>query len=284
MAMSAGSTRARAEPGPALTLDEAAERLLRAKLAQPGPLGDAQLADLLRLLAKWRSQKVANTIVARDGTTVRAGPFAGLVLGAQGTEGGHAPRLLGCYEQELHPILEDLIGRGFARVVNIGCSDGYYAVGLARRMPGAVVHAHDTNPAAQAACAGTAAANGVAARVRIGGEVDHAALATLAGPDTLLIVDIEGAEEALLDPAAVPSLATATILVECHEGVHRGIATRLAARFAASHAVRRVDARLCGAELPPWLGGLSHLDQLLAVWEWRQAPTPWLLLEPRGAG
>jgi hypothetical protein len=27
--------------------------------------------------------------------------------------------------------------------------------------------------------------------------------------------------------------------------------------------------------------GLGHLDQLLAIWEWRMAPTPWLMLEPR---
>jgi hypothetical protein len=25
---------------------------------------------------------------------------------------------------------------------------------------------------------------------------------------------------------------------------------------------------------------LGHLDQLLAIWEWRMAPTPWLVLEP----
>jgi hypothetical protein len=28
------------------------------------------------------------------------------------------------------------------------------------------------------------------------------------------------------------------------------------------------------------MGGLSHLDQLLATWEWREQPTPWLVLEP----
>ena len=37
---------------------------------------------------------------------------------------------------------------------------------------------------------------------------------------------------------------------------------------------------LGAAALPPWLQAASHLDQLLAVWEWRSAPTPWLVLEP----
>jgi hypothetical protein len=262
-------------------LDKVAEERLRDIVAQPGPLGDAKLAAALRLLGKWRSQKLANTIVVRDGTAVQAGPFAGLVLGRHSTEGGHAPRLLGCYERELHPHLERLIARGFGRVVNIGCADGYYAVGLARRLPAARVAAHDADPRAQAACAATVAANGVADRVAIGGLVDHAALDALAGPDAWLVVDIEGAEDALLDPARAPALRAATILVECHEGARPGVTARLAARFAPTHAVTRVDPVLGAATLPDWLAGLSHLDQLLATWEWRDAPTPWLVLEPR---
>jgi len=26
--------------------------------------------------------------------------------------------------------------------------------------------------------------------------------------------------------------------------------------------------------------GLGHLDHLLATWEWRMGPTPWLVMEP----
>lgn len=263
-----------------MTITRTVDRLLRARLAAIPELDARQLEDTLRLLAKWRSQMIANTIVARMGTAVQAGPFAGLVLGPRGTEGGHAPRLLGIYERELHPQLERLIARGFARLVNIGCADGYYAVGLARRMPGTIVHAHDIDPKAREACAAMAAANGVAARIRIGGEVDHAALADLAGPDTWLLVDIEGNEDALLDPVAVPALRGATILVECHEGPRPGVTARMAARFAASHRVSRIDQQMLAAPLPEMFAPLSHLDQLLASWEWREQPTPWLVLEP----
>ena len=34
-------------------------------------------------------------------------------------------------------------------------------------------------------------------------------------------------------------------------------------------------------DLPPWLQELTHLDQLLAVWEWWQQPTPWLVMTPK---
>lgn len=262
-----------------MSITRMADRLVRQRFAAAPELDQAQLADALRILAKWRHQMIANTIVARDGTAVQRGPFEGQVLGREGTEGGHAPRLLGCYEQELHTTLERLIARGFHRVVNIGCADGYYAVGLARRMPGAVVHAHDIDPDAQRACAAMAAANGVADRVVVGGEVNHAMLRDLARPGTWLMVDIEGAEDGLLDPAAVPGLAACTILVECHEGPRPGITHRMADRFAATHLIQRIDQGVHAATLPAWMAGMSHLDQLLATWEWRQQPTPWLVME-----
>jgi hypothetical protein len=41
----------------------------------------------------------------------------------------------GCYEHELHGEIEQLVTRGFDAVLNIGCGEGYYAIGLARRMP-----------------------------------------------------------------------------------------------------------------------------------------------------
>ncbi|QYU67206.1 hypothetical protein J4558_19995 [Leptolyngbya sp. 15MV] len=41
-----------------MSLDSTAERMLRARLAGSAPLGDAGLADVLRLLAKWRHQKI----------------------------------------------------------------------------------------------------------------------------------------------------------------------------------------------------------------------------------
>jgi len=252
-----------------------AERLA----ANPEPNQD-ELNAMLRLLAKWRHGLIANTLRQRDGDSVQGGPFAGMHYQVRSAEGCEVPRLLGCYEQELAPVIEALIARGFGHVLNIGCAEGYYAVGMARRMPGSVVHAHDANPAAQQACRSLAEANGVATRVRIGGLFEGAQFADHPAGDTLVLLDIEGGEEALLDPARHPALAGHTILVECHDVVRPGLSARLAARFAASHAVTRIEHAIGPVTLPPWLAAMGHLDRLLAVWEWRSGPTPWLLLEP----
>jgi len=54
----------------------------------------------------------------------------------------------------------------------------------------------------------------------------------------------------------------------------------IATRIATTHQVTRLEQPYSQPELPAWMQGLGHLPQLLAIWEWRMAPSPWLVLEP----
>ena len=263
------------------SLNQTMDSLLRRALAKPEPLSGRDLEGILRLMGKWRHQMMSNSIIARDGPVVQAGPFAGMRLGQHSAEGCHAPKLLGCYEQALHPHFERFITVGFDAVLNIGCAEGYYAIGLARRMPGTEIFAHDLNEGAQRACRALAEANDVAERITIGGLVRGEDFARFADRNTLVLVDIEGGEEALLDPVAFPALRQLTLIVECHEERRRGMTDLIATRFAPTHQVTRLEQPFSQPELPAWMKDLGHLDQLLAIWEWRMAPTPWLIMEPR---
>src|SRR5262249_14170280 len=112
----------------------------RANALSPEPSLD-ELNELLRLLGRWRSRVLANTYMAREGTTIRGGPFAGMDYVTEATEGALIPRLLGTYESELHPYILAFARMGPEAVIDVGSAEGYYAVGLARLMPGTVVHA-----------------------------------------------------------------------------------------------------------------------------------------------
>lgn len=162
-------------------------RAIDAQLARLAalPQGPARLEAQLRQLAKWRSIVLANTLLQRGGGRVAHGPFAGMLYPVAAAEGGRAPRLLGVYEASLHPVIETVIARPYAGVIDIGSAEGYYAVGLALRMPAALIHARDTNPAARDLCGQLARANGVEDRLQIGGEVTHADLALCAEGPTL---------------------------------------------------------------------------------------------------
>jgi hypothetical protein len=256
------------------------EILLRKALAQRSALSNEDLNQLTRLLSKWRHGLITNTLVAERGNVVQTGPFAGLRFVGEVTEGCSAPRLLGCYEHELHPYVERLLLERWDAVLNVGCADGYYAVGLATRLPAVPVFAHDLNPLAQAACRAVAELNGVGDRVTVGGLFTPADFAAFADKKTWLLMDIEGAERELLDPVASPGLRAMTVVVECHDCFIPGLTDTLARRFADSHRVTRVEHRLAAPPLPDWLQRLGHLDQLLATWEWREGPTPWLVMEP----
>ncbi len=243
-----------------------------------GEASAGKLNNALRLLAKWRSALIQNSLVSTDGTRVRAGVFAGIEFLPQSAEGCHIAKLLGTYEQPLQAAVERAIARGYDTVLNIGCAEGYYAVGLARRMPNARILAHDINANARAVCAELAQRNGVAERITIGGEFSVSDFAAFAGRNTLLVCDIEGAEKVLLDPTAAPALAGMDLLVESHDCDSPGLSADLSARFEPTHRVEIIaDTGARAVENPPeWFKGLGHLDQLLAVWEWRIGPTPWL--------
>ena len=241
---------------------------------------NAHLTAAFRHLAKWRAQLIANTLIARSGTVVLTGPFKGMHYGLRASEGSASARLLGVYEASLAPVIETVIARAYPLVIDIGSAEGYYAVGLARRMPLARVMARDANPQAQDLCRRLAAMNGVEARVEVGGVMTHADLDLCLNQKTLVLCDIEGAEAELLDPVAAPGLRAADILVECHDVMRPGLTDLIAGRFAATHHITRIE-RALNATLPDWMNELSDLDRLIALWEWRGGPTPWLWMQAR---
>lgn len=249
---------------------------LQAGLQQTQQPVQNRLYRATRLLAKARAQLIANQLVAWNGTVVRSGPFWGLNISVPITEGCSVPKLLGCYEQELHGVIQQLPARGYSQVIDVGCAEGYYAVGLARLLPQAKVFAHDTNPLAQAACRQMAEANRVQDRVHVGGEFPPEEFQRFANLRTLVVCDIEGAELQLLDPQRAPALAQFDILVELHDVFHPNLSQQLLARFQATHDIEVVPFHgQRNYTIYPELEQLEQLDRLLATWEWRSGPTPW---------
>jgi hypothetical protein len=247
-----------------------------------------KLEQTLRALAKWRAQLIGSTLVARAGTTIQDGPFAGMTYVASASEGGIAPKLLGVYETVLHDVLVGAPEQGFDAVLNVGCAEGYYAVGLARLLPEAAILAWDIDAVARGKCLELARLNGVETRVALRERFEprdvNSACSELSAklgrrPKGLLVMDCEGAEFALLDPLAA-DFRWLDLVVEVHPRQDRMVEA-LIRRFESTHVVEERQARTVVPPLPSWLESLGHLDQLLAVWEWRAAPTPWLVMRPK---
>jgi hypothetical protein len=239
------------------------------------------LAAALRYLAKWRQWTIDREIARFCRGRVISGPFAGMAFVNRSTEGCLAPKLIGTYEHELHGIIERIVGRNYQSIIDVGCAEGYYAVGLARRMPATRVFAHDTDEGGRNACRQVAAANGVADRVTIGELFAPEDFARFAGQRVLVVCDIEGAERDLLVPDKAPALAQFDILVECHDVFVSKLTDEIAGRFAGTHEIERIERAASPRPLPPNIVFHDELMRLIATWEWRGGPTPWLWMQAR---
>ena len=239
-----------------------------------------QLNNALRLLSKWRSVLIQNTLLQAQGTVVMQGPLAGMDFLSQSAEGCHIAKLLGCYEQPLQLFIEQAITNAYPAILNIGCAEGYYAVGMARRMPSTQVLAFDLNPKAQEVCTALAQKNKVTNRVKVSALFKPEDFAKYANQKVFVLCDIEGAEIELLNPELAPTLKGMDLIVESHECLIPGITQILIDRFKDTHQITLVqdNGQRQLKDAPQWFNNLAHLDQLLATWEWRSGPTPWLVM------
>lgn len=221
-------------------------------------------------------------VTRSGGRAVQTGPFRGLRYVRTGSWGEDMPaKLLGSYEAELHDELEALIAIGHDRVVNVGCAEGYYAVGLALRLPRAMVFAFDIDARARYLCRRLAQKNGVIDRVRVAGRCTPALLNDIAVGRPLIVVDCEGCELQLLRPAVAPALLAADLLVELHDFVDPGISAEIVASFEATHDITLVDSAERDTESYAALAQLSMADRAEALSEHRPGPMQWAVLRAK---
>lgn len=224
-------------------------------------------------------------LIEQAGCTVQAGPFAGTQLPRETswTDGDLLPKLLGCYEAELHPVITEFVAGAPDLIINIGAAEGYYAIGLARLLPEAFVHAFDTSPDAQELCRTAAALNDVSRRVSVAGTCSLDLLNALLprGRAPLIVCDCNGHEVTLIDPSRVPVLRNATMIVECHDFVDPRATSILVERLQATHDMVGVPEGPRNPNEFEFLQGLNSLDRWLAVCEFRPSTMHWLVARPK---
>jgi hypothetical protein len=229
---------------------------------------------------------MGRAVLHKTGRSVAAGPFRGMNYVETSVLSVYFPKLLGIYERELHPVVEEIVSLQPANVIDIGAAEGYYAVGLARALPRAKVVAYEQTDEGRELLADMADLNGVSDRLKILGRCEPADLAGQLGIPgrTVVVCDVEGYEQTLLDPAAIPALRSAWLLVELHEFVHRGITEVLRRRFEQTHRITHVQQTGRTREDYPYRSWYTRLlPNAYAVYlveEFRPERMSWFWLEP----
>ncbi|MFZ1105837.1 MAG: hypothetical protein WAN86_23760 [Hyphomicrobiaceae bacterium] len=218
----------------------------------------------------------------RTSCTVWSGPFQGMHV--QGRTA--IPQLLGTFERELAPYIERAVERQPRLVVNLGAADGYYAIGMARRLPHARVLAFEMEARGRDLLQDMATLNAVDNRVSVLGKCEPEDLASALenDSDALVICDVEGYEEKLLNPVVVPALRRLPILVELHDFIGPNVTELLSRRFGATHDITHIwqqDRSVADFPCPTPLTALlrSRIERLLS--EERQVRMAWFWMEPR---
>jgi hypothetical protein len=257
-------------------------------MEQVGKIGDTvnnlqgeSIGQILHIAAKARRHEINRAVYSALSGRVASGPFEGMILPDQSSwlDGDIAPKLLGFYEAELHTLMMQVVQSNYSIVVNVGCADGYYAVGLARLMPYAKVYAYDISEESQKVCRAAARKNGVAERISVGGCCDADTLSAVvpASAPAFVMLDCEGAEKDLLDPDRTPVLRTCDFVAECHDFYDRDISPAILRRFEESHHVTVISEGPRNPNSMPILNGLSSLDRWLTVCEFRPETMHWLV-------
>jgi predicted O-methyltransferase YrrM len=219
-------------------------------------------------------------LVGQYGKKVILGPFAGMAYGDNVFCSAYVAKLVGSYEEELHPIVEEILQNKPTRVIDIGCAEGYYAVGFGRCLPEAQIYAFDVEEEAQGYCADLAKRNGILDRVHISGLCTPETLTDLTRTPAFVLCDCEGCEQDVLDPVKTPTLAHCTLLIELHDFIFPGLTPCLVARFEKTHKVQLIDTVERDPAKYTVLSNVAPADRYPAVREGRPAAMQWAYLTP----
>jgi hypothetical protein len=233
-------------------------------------------------LRAYRNRKMLK-LAKLTNSVVLTGPFKGTkypesCLLPFASSGGILAKLLGCYEAECHPFIEAACGQTYSQVINIGAGEGYYAVGLARRMPNVPIIAFEADASNRELCAALAAENGAAKQIRILGTCTPEALHNILETEALIICDCEGAEAEILRGDIAVNLLTADILVELHDFIVPGVSRTIVNRFSRSHKIEIVASSPRDPAEYPFVSKLNAEDQELFLVEKRPCRMEWAFM------
>lgn len=238
------------------------------------------------------------------GDEVQHGPFKGMTYPDPAVwVSCRFEKVIGFYEFEVYPWIQRLLvspGR-FTSIVNIGAADGYFAVGLGRLFGEIPVFAFEAADDRYRSLVLLAERNRLSGRLVAGRWCSPADLNALkVGSNPLVICDVDGYEDVLMDPETVPWLRESTILLEVHEFLApdldegersgferkhpflvREMGKKIRARFQGTHEIEECLVSAVPVDRYPVFQNLAMGDIFALAESDRCCIHPWFLMTPK---
>lgn len=193
-----------------------------------------------QLYREWGVEQATKDMIDEYGLSVLHGPFRGMRYPKSSlVSRDGVPILFATYELELHPVIEEAVSKRYDRIIDVGCAEGYYAVGLAIRTS-TPVFAFDCEPRERSYLRQMARLNNVADRIHVRSWCSARILARLTcGQRCLVISDCEGYELKLFQDTALSALEDCDLIIELHATIPGlDVGSIMRERFRISHSAK----------------------------------------------
>lgn len=243
------------------------------------------MSDTFNNFVHWawkRKSELTKIIFDRTNGEVYQGPFKGMKILPKWAwgDGDTAGKLLGLYECELFDFVEAEISKNPDLVINVGCAEGFYGIGLGKRTGAQVVLIDVSNDLLNIARenASVNRVNKIQFNSNSSIETLNYYLEKYTRP--FIFMDCEGFEEELLFPDQMPALAKTSLIVESHDCFRPGITNRIIERFDQTHNIKFITQGYKNPYMPVTYD-LSDYDKVLLCCEGRPSTAGWLYMVPK---
>lgn len=221
--------------------------------------------------------------ISENGLIVVGGPFKGMRYVDQSVGSIFLTKLVGSYEEVLHNTIEQYKKGNYDTIIDIGCAEGYYLIGLGMHNKNAKLVGYDLDQKALDLTKELHQRNSLTNRLKLEQDCTFEKLNGDIEGKTLVISDCEGFEGVILDPIKATSLKIVqTLLVELHDFAYPNIKKTLTDRFSATHDISIVKFKHAHIESYPFLQKIENkMDCYYILYERVVQDQEWLIMEKR---
>lgn len=238
----------------------------------------------LNELMDQRRKALLDYVYQRCQGTVQHGIFKGMKLlkKSKWGDGDLGGKLLGIYEDELFPVIQQAIYNEPDLIINYGCAEGFYGIGLAMKLPNSKVIMFDIDQDLLDIAKENAKLNNVD-NVEFSSNcnnTDYLESLLSEAKNPFIMMDCEGYEDLMLNLETVPTLARTSVLVEMHDFMHQGLTDNLVYKFNDSHDLEGFTQGTKNYHIEPILE-LGDTDKMILLNENRPCTMNWVSMIPK---
>lgn len=228
------------------------------------------------------AEKYTPLFIHKHGYKVIGGPFSGMTYVEQAVGSSYLVKLIGVYEEILHTTVQELKHCDFKTIIDIGCAEGYYLVGLGMHNIHATLIGYDIEPTALELSKELYNKNNLNNELILLDRCTHTDLNKRITEKTLIICDAEGFEDEILDPQKAPSLLSVdTFMIELHEFAAPGVTERIRTRFNNSHTIETITFKNASGIGYPFLEEINEKERYSLLRERGIQDQQWLIMKKK---